>query len=172
MKTLVTEQAFKFGQKNIIPFAGEVSISLTGTIEVEDDIAQSVVDADCGFSFQDVIVDETTTTTTAAPTTTTTTIVEEATTTTTIDEINTKPKQDLGNDDLGDLGAGPTGDVIGDQIIDTTTTTTTNISINEAKDELNKQTLAQLKELAKDFPSAEWRALSKEKLVDYIVSKL
>lgn len=173
MKTLVTEQTFKFGQKNIIPFAGEVVISATGEIEVEDDVAQSVVDSDCGFSFKEAAINETTTTTTIAETTTTTT-VEETTTTTTIDQINAPAVEDLGNAANNELGAS-TGDNLADQTnIDSTTTTTTEVVISkeDAYAELDKQNKAELQEIAKSFPRAEWGTLNKHDLIEYLISKL
>lgn len=51
MIKLKTTQSFKFGQKNIIPYAGEVQISDEGIIEVEKSIAEKIVLSNCGFDF-------------------------------------------------------------------------------------------------------------------------
>ena len=47
---LVTEQKHRFGRTQVIPFAGEVKISEEGTIELEDTIAQKVIDLEIGFT--------------------------------------------------------------------------------------------------------------------------
>lgn len=47
---LVTEQKHRFGRTQVIPFAGEVKISEEGTIELEDTIAQRVIDLEIGFT--------------------------------------------------------------------------------------------------------------------------
>lgn len=58
---LITEEKFKFGQKNIIPFVGEVQISEKGVIEIENkETALKIVDLNIGFS----LLEENQTTTT------------------------------------------------------------------------------------------------------------
>lgn len=147
MVQLKTEQQFKWGQKNIIPFVGEVSISSEGIIEVaSQELAEQIVQSNVGFSIIEKV----------GKTTTTTTQQSSTTTTTTSTPLNPKTEED----DLGDKG-GNENDLGGG---------------NDEKDELLKslegKSLAELKELAKPFPSAEWRSLNKEKLTDYLKSKL
>lgn len=181
MVTLVTDQAYKFGQENIIPYAGKVKISSIGTIEVEDDLAQQIVDCNCGFSFHDG-AEATTTTSTEAPTTTTTT-VEQTTTSTTIEQIGGPEQEDLSKVEKDDLGGSEQDDLSKSEtttttheVIEETTTTTTieeeEFDIDKAKAELDQNNLTQLKEMVKDFPAAEWRTLNKEKLIDYIITKI
>ena len=163
MTTLVTEQEFRFGQENIIPFAGKVQISSEGLIEVEDSVAQSIVDCNCGFAFTDL---QATTTTTIAETTTTTTI-ERTTTTTTQEEFGKEESQDLGKQEEDQLGAQEDQDDL--QKSDTIETV---LDENVAKAALEAKNLNELKEMAKPFPSAEWRTLNKSELIDYILEKI
>lgn len=185
MKILVTKQFFKFGQENIIPYAGKVKISEIGTIEVEDDVAQDIVNSDCGFEFFDGQVEETTPTATVEKTTTTTTVEEtattttslpETTTTTTIKVIGSPEEQDLGKTQEENLGGSQEEDQLNKGAEATTTTTMVEadgqIKIEAVKAELDKSTLAELKEMAKNFPSTEWRTLNKAELINYLASKI
>lgn len=165
MTRLRTVHSYKFGQKNIIPYAGEVSIGTDGIIEVDDDIAQSIVDCNIGFEFVDMQGVEVTTTTTLDVTTTTT--VVEVTTTTTEEEVTTTTTE----------------------VEQVTTTTTSELEDQTEQDDLSQKTtgsdelealyakwdeentLAQLKELAKSYPSKEWRNLDKAELIKYLIGK-
>lgn len=170
MTNLVTAQTYKFGQKNIIPYAGEVQISDEGIIEVDDTIAQDIVDSGIGFDFLEGDLPEkilTTTTTTETPiTTTTTTVVEETTTTTTSAELGQVPTPGLegGTIERSLQGEGNNPDTLDKgEVLP---------PVDELKAALSEKTLAELKELAKDFPSKEWRTLAKDNLVAYLISKL
>lgn len=186
MKTLVTTQSFKFGQENILPFIGKVRISQTGTIEVEDHLAQKVVDSNCGFDYADnqeqtttTTTVESTTTTTQQQTTTTTTVLVDETTTTTTTPLETQQQDDLGKQEKDDLGKQDNQDDLSNENATTTTTVVeentsidTSFDIEAAKKELDNNTLAELKDMAKDFPSAEWRTLNKAELIEYLVGKI
>lgn len=180
MITLVTEQKFKFGQKNIIPFAGEVNISSEGEIEVEDAIASQIVAAKCGFDYKENKADQTTTTTTIAATTTTTTQAVETTTTTTEQIAPQTDQDDLNQGENNDLGQAPKEDLSGTTDINETTTTTTIATTTAVADDLDKQearttlgakTLGELKEMAKPFASKDWRDLNKTSLIEFLLDK-
>lgn len=171
MIKLVTEQQFKFGVENIIPFAGKVKISDKGEIEVEDDIAQDIVDSDCGFNYpsdKSKKEETTTTTTTIAETTTTTTEVPTTTTTTeATDLLQGSGAPGLEGGDQSTLqGDGLEVESLQDSKEDNTP------SLDAIKVALQENTLTQLKEMAKPFESKEWRALSKDKLIEYLISKM
>lgn len=151
MKKLIANSAHLFNRVLAIPFAGDVQVSATGEIEVQDDIAQSIVDADCGFdypdTFQKVEVDNLGAQqgNNLQDSTTTTTIVEPTTTTTTTEEVQET----------------------------TTTTTVAEVTNEQLAEELDKtHTLAQLKEIATEeqYPAAEWRNLNKAELIQYIIA--
>lgn len=159
MVKLITQQKFKWGQKNIVPFAGEVQISETGEIEVESkEIADALVESDCGWMYP---VGDTTTTTTAEPTTTTTTI-PATTTTTTADVIKDQIEEN-------DLGQG-----VGDVIQDQTNAPDPHAGKSDEWKVLNEQSKAELQTMVKkaEKPRAEWGTLNKEDLIDYILDNL
>lgn len=158
MVKLITQDKFKFGQKNIVPYAGEVQISDTGEIEVASkEIADALVASNCGWHYP---VGETTTTTTVEPTTTTTTI-PATTTTTTADVI----KDQIEGNDLGGQGG---GDQIQDQTNDP------HADKSEEWKVLNEQSKADLQTMVKkaEKPRSEWGTLNKEDLIDYILENL
>lgn len=134
MVYLKTEQKFKWGQRNVIPVVGEVSISDEGLIEVESlEIAKEIEATNIGFV---VLTKETGTTTQL---------------------LNPKVEDnDLGKkSDENDLD-GEDQDNDRDELLKS----------------LDNKTLAELKDLAKPFSASEWRALNKEKLTEYLKSKL
>lgn len=139
---LVTKDSYKYGQTNVIPFAGEVQISEKGEIEVEEEVGKKIVEVEgLGFSFKE---NQTTTTTT----------LPQTTTTTTLEEISKKAEVDTLNTEVVDG-------------IENQTTTTTTI-IQSLKD-LN---FNQLRELASSFPEEEWKKFTKKQdLIDYLQSK-
>lgn len=159
MVLLKTALKHKWGRNACLPIVGEVKISEEGIIEVEsEEIAQQIEALEIGFSIEEVV--ETTTTTTEA-TTTTTTVVEATTTTTELiaertenDELNPEEENELHEEIQGDVDL---------------------ISQNEKEiffASLEEKTVAELKELAKDFPGAEWRNLVKVDLITYLKEKL
>lgn len=172
MKTLVTTLKHKFGTERIIPYAGKVKISEIGTIEVEDDLAERIVNCKCGFNYQSDDQETTTTTT------------EATTTTTTVTPLEKEEKSDIGGIEKEELGQGKDQDDLSNtiqtsttttqQVVEETTTTTTAapFDVDAAMKELEENTLTELKELAKQFPSAEWRTLNKENLIKYLIDKM
>ena len=104
--------------------------------------------------------------TTIAETTTTTTI-EQTTTTTIQEEFGKEESQDLGKQEEDQLGAQEDQDDL--QKSDTIETV---LDENVAKAALEAKNLNELKEMAKPFPSAEWRTLNKSELIDYILEKI
>ena len=151
MVLLKTALKHKWGRNACLPIVGEVTISEEGTIEVEsEEIAQQIEELEIGFSIKGVV--ETTTTTTEATTTTTTTelIVEKVES----DELNLEEENELHEEIQED----------------------TDLVSQYEKEiffaSLEEKTVAELKELAKDFPGAEWRNLVKADLIIYLKQKL
>ena len=143
MQKLKTDEQYKWGQKNIIPVVGEVSISDEGIIEVESlEIAKEIEACDIGFH----IVGKQSSTTTTSTTSTTST--------TTIDPIKSKVDEDKLNNKGEDSLEGEEDEK------------------NELLKSFDTKTYAELKELAKPFPGSEWRSLNKEGLIGYLKSKL
>jgi hypothetical protein len=153
MAKLKTEEQYKFGQTNIIPFAGEVKISDKGIIEVDDDVAQDIVNSNIGFSF----VEEGRGGPVKGP------ADEELG-----DNLGQQESDDLSKQDQDDLGKQEPNE---EEEIEKAEAQNTQPSLEDVKAELDKSTLAELKELAKPFPSAEWRNLAKAELIDYLASK-
>lgn len=174
MVRLITNRKFKFGQKNIVPFAGEVQISEDGIIEVESvEIAEQLIEADNSWAFVDGQSTTTTTipvttTTTAAPTTTTTTLDLTTTTTTVADNLEdqTQPNE---------LGNPEGGDDLEDQIQEGDELGTTTTTIEQVRSAewlaLDVNSKAKLQEMVKAFPRSEWGQLNKDALIDYILEK-
>lgn len=143
MVQLKTTQAFRFGQKNIIPFAGEVQISEEGIIEIESfEVAQEIVKSNCGFSF-----------------------VEEEENSTLQPKVE---QNDLSSsEDQNDFNNQEEKDDLENNNNDAS------ISAAEvsAKDLLEEKTKAELQEMVEAYPASEWRALNKADLIDYILEK-
>lgn len=160
MVLLKTALKHKWGRSAHLPEIGDVQISEEGTIEVEsEEAAQRIHDLGIGFSIIEEV--ETTTTTTEAITTTTTT--EAVTTTTTTELIAEKAEGDKLNPEEGN------------ELHEETQEDADPISQNEKEiffASLEEKTVADLKELAKDFPGAEWRNLVKADLIVYLKEKL
>lgn len=176
MTTLVTEQEFRFGQENIIPYAGKVKISDKGEIEVDDNIAQQIVDCNCGFDFAVKKAGVKVTTTTTQEPTTTTTTVEQTTTTTTAEETTTTTTEEIKPQveqvevtkvEQDDLGGNDGGDSL-----ENGATIETTLDRETAKVALEEKNLQELKEMAKPFPSAEWRSKNKADLIEYLLDKI
>ena len=142
MTKLRTEEQYKFGQTNIIPVAGEVKISEEGIIEVDDAIAQDVVNSNCGFSFLEG------------------------------EEPAKQEDQNIGQEEEEDLSKKQEDDFNKEEedLLEKASSDA-QPSLEDIKAELGKSTLAELKELAKPFPSAEWRTLVKDDLIEYLASK-
>lgn len=144
MVKLKTNQQFRYGKKNIIPYAQEVEIDENGYIEVPEDIASKIVESNCGFEFADgQSVDDNTNSS----------------------ELNNEPlglKADI-NDELNKSNQSEEEDDGGD-----------NITAEQAKQALSIKTLQELKDMCKqsNFPSNEWRNLNKEEVVEYLSVKL
>lgn len=154
MVQLITKETFKFGQTNIVPFAGSVDISSEGIIEVESqEIADSLVSADCGWSLVEETVATTTTSTTVSPTTTTTTKELDS-------QVDENSLNEGSGDELGKEADG--GDLSG--ALENQEHTAEWLALDES----NKTTL---QEMVKDFPASEWRGLNKGDLIDYILEK-
>jgi len=152
MVLLKTTLQHKWGRNACLPIIGDVTISEEGTIEVEsEEIAQQIEDLEIGFSIAEEV--EITTTTTEATTTTTTTelIVEKVEK----DELNPESETELHKESQGD---------------ETDLISQLEKEIFFAS--LEEKKLEELKELAKDFPGKEWRALKKEDLIIYLKEKL
>lgn len=161
MVLLKTALKHKWGRNAHLPIIGDVTISEEGIIEVEsEEIAQQIEALEIGFNIVEAV--ETTSTTTEAPITTTTTTEVETTTTTTeliaekveSDELNPEDENELHEETQGDADL---------------------ISQHEKEiffASLEEKTVAELKELAKDFPGAEWRNLVKADLIAYLKEKL
>lgn len=153
MAKLKTEEQYKFGQTNIIPFAGEVKISDKGIIEVDDEIAQDIVNSNIGFSF----VEEGQGGPVKGP-------ADDGLG----DNLGQQEPDDLSKQDQDNLGKQEPNE---EEEIEKGGVNSNQPSLEDVKAELDKNTLAELKELAKPFPSAEWRHLAKAELVDYLASK-
>ena len=153
-----TNDTFKYGQKNVIPFLGVAEISSEGIVEVEtQEIANSIVESNIGFFFVETV----TTTTTQVPVTTTTT---EPITTTTTEMITTtttegiKPQVEV--DDLGE-GKGEKDSLENDNDDD-----------EDLVKRLENLTVPDLQSMANPFPKNEWQTLKKAGLVAYLSAKL
>lgn len=147
-----TNDRFKWGQKNVIPFVGLVEISKEGEVEVpNEEVAKKISELGIGFEFQDQ----------EATTTTTTIAVQETTTTTTIppvtkeEDLAPKTEQnDLGKEQENELGAAnenPNEDLL--KSLDT-------LKVEE------------LQKLAQTFPKEEWTGKKKAELIEYLKGKL
>lgn len=151
MTKLKTEQEYKFGQKRILPFIGEVQISNEGFIELEDEqIAQQIEDLEIGFT----IVGK---------------VSESSTITHPVKVEEIKPKVEV--DTLSSL------DKKEEEIKPQTTESTTVVdSITQvaAQEEviLENLTVDKLRELAAPFPKEEWNTLKKVELITYIKTQL
>ena len=143
MVKLKTNQQFRYGKKNIIPYAQEVEIDENGYIEVSDDIAEKIVESNCGFEF----ADEQSTNGLNQPLGLKADINDE------LDKSNDDLKlhQD-DNDDNDDDG------ITAEQAKQALSIKT----LQELKD-MCKQS---------NFPSNEWRNLNKEEVVEYLSAKL
>lgn len=152
MVLLKTALQHKWSRNACLPIVGEVKISEDGTIEVEsEEIAQQIENLEIGFSVVEAV--ETTTTTT----------VEETTTTTTTEPLKEKIEGDELNSEKED------------ELHEEIQEDADLISQHEKEiffASLEEKTVAELKELAKDFPSAEWRTLIKADLIAYLKEKL
>lgn len=143
MVQLKTTQAFRFGQKNIIPFAGEVQISEEGIIEIESfEVAQEIVKSNCGFSF-----------------------VEE--------EENSilQPKVEQNDLSSSENQSDFSNEEEKDNLENNNNDTSTSAAEVSAKDLLEEKTKAELQEMVEAYPASEWRALNKADLIDYILEK-
>lgn len=154
MVLLKTELKHKWGRNACLPIVGDVVVSEEGIIEVEsEEIAVQIENLEIGFSVLEAV--ETTTTTTVEATTTTTTVVEEPLKEKAEDdEFNPGEENELHEEIQEDAGL---------------------ISQHEKEiffASLEEKKLEELKELAKDFPGKEWRALKKEDLIIYLKEKL
>lgn len=165
-----TNEAFKYGHRNVIPYLGEVQIGEDGTVEVPTlEVGQQVIDLEIGFEWADESQkkDESTTpttTTTAAPVTTTTTVEPVTTTTEEVDETTTTTTVEASDE--------------------TTTTTTEELGSKAEENELGAEEkdlilksidilkLTELHDLAKPFPAKEWSTLKKEQLQAYLKKQL
>lgn len=172
MVRIKTNDAFKHGQTNVIPFLGEVTIDKDGFVEVETlELAQQVIDSEIGFYFPVGDEANTTTTTTETPVTTTTTTEESTTTTTTtavVEEITTTTTTEVPTTTT-------TTTTVVEDITTTTTTSDEGISASE-KSELLKSIdtllMPALQSMAAPFPKNEWNTLTKPKLQEYLKKQL
>jgi len=146
MTKLVTDQKFKFGQKNVIPFAGEVQISDEGIIEVEDSIAQSIVDAEVGFK-----------------------LLEEAPKKAESKKVEVKEPIKLKAEENVPLGEGIQS---GDNQNTEETKPEAEQVVNEEVEVLKTFNMTQLQELAKKFDQKEWVNLKKVDLLKYLTDKI
>lgn len=144
-----TNDRFKWGQKNVIPFIGLVEIGKEGEVDVpNEEMAEKIVKLGIGF-----VLSTHKATTTTAP-------VQEATTTTTVaptQEENIAPKVEeteikkVEEDELG------------------TKEETSNEDLIKSLDTLKVE---ELQKLAQAFPKEEWTGKKKAELVDYLKGKL
>ena len=139
MKTI---HPHKHGQTNIIPYAGKVTISTEGEIEVSSmDIAEKIVKADIGFN-----------------------IIASVKVEVKKDEEGKEPKREELKEKSEDDGLNrEEKESIGDD--------EDNDELIKALDS-SEMTLAKLQETAKSFPRAEWGSLRKAELIDYLKGKL
>ena len=157
MVVLRTNQAFRFGQKNIIPYAGEVQISETGEIEVPKEIARQIVESNCGFCYADE---------------------------TESNKIHKVEESDFGGqkEDLSDKKVDDTINKSEDIVEDKEDSENNeneggddeDLNEDELRVELQGKTVAEIKELAKDsgLDEEEYKGLKKDELIDYIIAKL
>lgn len=160
MVVLRTNQAFRFGQKNIIPYAGEVQISETGEIEVPKELARQIVESNCGFCYADEAESN---------------------------KIHKVEESDFGGqkEDLSDKKVEDTINKSEDIVEDKEDNEDSENNENEGGDdedlnedelrvELQGKTVAEIKELAKDsgLDEEEYKGLKKDELIDYIIAKL
>lgn len=160
MVVLRTNQAFRFGQKNIIPYAGEVQISETGEIEVPKELARQIVESNCGFCYADEAESN---------------------------KIRKVEESDFGGqkEDLSDKKVEDTINKSEDVVEDKEDNKDSENNENEGGDdedlnedelrvELQGKTVAEIKELAKDsgLDEEEYKGLKKDELIDYIIAKL
>lgn len=148
---LQTKHEYKFGQTNIVPFAGAVTFDKEGIFEVEEQYAQKLVDLNIGFNHFK----------TSKVTTTTTEKLKqkahlnEALTSTTTQEITETTTEAV--------------------VDETTIIVETSVEESEKQamlESLNSMTLVQLREQVSIFPEAEWAMLKKAELLEYLKSKL
>lgn len=143
MVQLKTTQAFRFGQKNIIPFAGEVQISEEGIVEIESfEVAQEIVKSNCGFSF-----------------------VEER------EDSILQPKVEQNDLSSSENQSDFSNEEEKDNLENDNNDTSTSAAEVSAKDLLEEKTKAELQEMVEAYPASEWRALNKADLIDYILEK-
>lgn len=145
---LVTDQSWRFGQKNVLPIVGEVQISEDGKIEVDEDKAQQLIDLQVGFVKSKEKIQETTTTTTT---------LQESHTTTTLEEIKKVEEDTLSSEEK----------------VDTIEPQVTSNEVEKAESiSLENLTMDKLKELASPFPKEEWSKFTKKAdLIAYLHSK-
>ena len=172
MVVLRTNQAFRFGQKNIIPYAGEVQISETGEIEVPKELARQIVESNCGFCYADEAESNKIHK------------VEESDFGGQKEDLSDKKVEDTinksenvvedkednkdseNNEDEGGSGEeDPNKNEGGDD---------EDLNEDELRVELQGKTVAEIKELAKDsgLDEEEYKGLKKDELIDYIIAKL
>lgn len=163
LRTTIKE---KWGQQNIIPYAGLVKISDIGCIEVDSQEIAELIQGSVEDFF--IVFNE------EAPTQETTDSIAPQTET---NELQKTEKDELGDSekekDENSLSAEtvtltesdePTGQV---ELIPEL-----EAEKKELHEALDAMTLAQLKEYARNFPSAEWRTLNKEQLLNFLKSKI
>ena len=160
MVVLRTNQAFRFGQKNIIPYAGEVQISETGEIEVPKELARQIVESNCGFCYADEAESNKIHK------------VEESDFGGQKEDLSDKKVEDIINksedvvEDKEDNKDSENNENEGDDDED--------LNEDELRVELQGKTVAEIKELAKDsgLDEEEYKGLKKDELIDYIIAKL
>jgi len=155
MVQLKTQLEWKWGQTNILPLIGATKISEEGIIEVpSDEIADQLEAMDIGFERSQIKTPAEDKDSDFIPPNT-----EE-------NELKKTEEDDLGKkQDDGPLSEQTEGG-------ETESVIELSEEVKELHALIDNSTLAQLKEQAKPFPSAEWRLLNKEQLQAYLKSKI
>lgn len=141
---LRTEDSNKFGQTNVIPYAGEVQISKEGVIEVDQEVAQQVVNSDIGFTF----------------------VNEKGGNKDSVKKtVETIPPQTENSDKLPGTEAGET-------IPPQTNPDELKKELEEQITAIKSMNMQDLQKTAEAFPKEEWISLKKQELVDYLINKI
>lgn len=159
MVKLKTEDSFKYGQKNVLPFVGETQISDEGIIEVADKAtAEALVECEIGFHIiEDDGVEQAATVVSAkveevAPSTTTTEEAEEEVAAEQVEEEKgpETPVEEVATESVEEKGP----------------------DMEDLIKQIDTLTVPALQSMAAPFPKEEWGTLTKEPLKKYLKEKL
>lgn len=147
---LKTNQSYRFGQKNIIPYAGEVEISNEGIIEVSEEIAHKVVGSNCGFNF---LLEEK---------------VEEKKEDDVIEKVEKNDFNENQNNDLEKVENDSFQPELEEEDEEE------EMDIEKIREELKSKTVEELKTVARDsgLNEEEFKGKKKDELIDFLIEKI